>query len=74
MLGMTAGWPGDLGEHGDLLAGLVPQHLDVERGEQAGLQRGWQAGQDVAQQRELVEQGGVGGGRCRLVQGLELGL
>ncbi|HET9973800.1 MAG TPA: hypothetical protein VFQ68_36595 [Streptosporangiaceae bacterium] len=39
---------GDLGEHGGLLAGLVPQHLDVERGEQPCFQGGRQAGQDVA--------------------------
>jgi hypothetical protein len=47
--------------HGGLAAGLVPQDLQVERGEQAGLEAGVQAGQDVSGQRELVEQGGVGG-------------
>ena len=53
---------GDLSEHGDLAAGLVPQDFDAERGEQAGLQSWGQAGKDVAQEREFVEQGGVGGG------------
>jgi hypothetical protein len=45
---------GDLGERGDLLAGLVPQDLDAERGKQAGLQGRWQAGQDVAQEGQFV--------------------
>jgi hypothetical protein len=45
---------GDLGKHGDLLAGFVPQDFDAERGEQAGLERWGQVGQDVAQQREFV--------------------
>ena len=36
-------------------------------------QCGRQIGQDVAGEGELVEQGGVGGGRCRLVEGFELG-
>jgi hypothetical protein len=45
---------GDLGEDGDLLAGLVRQDFDAERGEQAGFQGGRQAGQDVTQDREFV--------------------
>jgi hypothetical protein len=64
---------GDLGVDGGLLAVFVPEHLDVERGEQAGLQGGRQAGQDVAGEGELTEQGGVGGGRGCLVEGFELG-
>ena len=67
---MAARWRqcgvGDLGVHGGLLAGLVPQDGDVEGGEQAGLEPGRQAGQDVPGEGELVEQGGVGGGRCGL--------
>jgi hypothetical protein len=44
----------DLDEHGDLLAGLVPQDLDAERGEQAGFEGRGQAGQAVAQEGELL--------------------
>lgn len=47
------GGVGDLGVDGGLAGGLVPQDLDVERGEQAG--------QDVPGQGQLVEQGRVGG-------------
>jgi hypothetical protein len=65
---------GDLGEDGGLLAGLVPQDLQVERGEQAGFEAGVRAGQDVPGQREFIEQGGVGGLRGRRLQGVELGL
>ena len=65
---------GDLGEDGGLAAGLVPQDLQVERAEQAGLEVGVQAGQDVSGQRELIEQGGVGGLRGRRPEGVELGL
>jgi len=57
---------GDLGLHGGLLSWLVPQHLEVEGPEQLGLQPRGQAQQDVPGQRELVEQGGVGG---RLMRG-----
>jgi len=56
-----------------LVAGLVPQDFQAERGEQAGLEGGRQAGQDVSQCREFIEQGGVGGGRGGLGQGGELG-
>jgi len=45
---------GYLHEYGGLLAGLVPQDLEIEGGEQAGLEGGRQAGQDVPGQRELV--------------------
>jgi hypothetical protein len=57
-----------------LLAGLVPQHGQVECREQAGLEPGRQARQDIAGQRELVKERGVGGGRHGLGQGLELDL
>ena len=67
------GGVGDLGEDGDLLAGLVPQDLQVERLEQLGLQLRRQAGQDVAGRGELVEQGGVGGFGGLLAEGGELG-
>ena len=51
---------GDLGEHGGLAAGLVPQDLQVEGLEQLGLQL--RAGRhDVPGHRELGEQGRVGG-------------
>ena len=55
------------------LAGLVPQDFQVERGEQAGFEGRGQAGQDVPGERELVQQGGVGGGGGGLGQGLKLG-
>ncbi|MGO9102830.1 MAG: hypothetical protein ACLP9Y_26645, partial [Mycobacterium sp.] len=55
------GGVGDLGEHGGLTAGLVPQDLRVEGLEQLGFQLGGQAGQDVPGHRELGEQGRVGG-------------
>jgi hypothetical protein len=64
---------GHLGEHGGLLGGLVPQDFQAERGEQAGFEGGRQGGQDVPGEGELVEQGGVGGGRGGLGQGGELG-
>ncbi len=64
---------GDFDEHGGLAAGLVPQVFQVERGEQAGFESGWQAGQDVPEDREFIEQGGVGGGWGGLGQGGELG-
>jgi len=64
---------GDLHEHGDLLAGLVPQDFQAERGEQAGLEGGRQAGQDVPGERKLVEQGGVGSLGGGLGQGGQLG-
>jgi len=64
---------GDLGADGGLLAGLVPQDGDVEGLEQAGLEAGGQAGQDVPGEGELVEQAGVGGLWCGLGQGFELG-
>jgi hypothetical protein len=57
----------------DLAAGLVPQDLQAERGEQAGLQGRRQGGQDVPEEGKLVEQGRVGGGRGGLGQGGELG-
>ena len=63
----------DLGADGDLLAGLVPQDGQVEGGEQLGLEPWRQAGQDVPGEGELVQEAGVGGGRCGLGQGLELG-
>jgi hypothetical protein len=65
---------GDLGVHGDLPGGLVPQYVQVERGEQAGLDVDGPAGQDVAGEGKLVEQGRVGGPRDRGGQGGELGL
>jgi len=65
---------GDLGEHGGLLAGFVPQDFQAERGEQAGFEGGGQAGLDVPGEGELVEQGGAGGGWCGLGQGGELGV
>jgi hypothetical protein len=55
------GGVGDLGVDGGLAAGLVPQDLDVEGVQQPGLQLRRQAGQDVPGERELVEQGRVGG-------------
>ena len=55
------GGVGDLGVDGGLAAGLVPQDLNVERVQQPGLQLGRQAGQHVPGERELVEQGRVGG-------------
>lgn len=46
----------------------------VTRTPQAGFE-GWvQAGQDVPGQRQLIEQGGVGGLRGRRLEGVELGL
>ena len=56
-----------------MLAGFVPQDFQAERGEQAGFEGRGQAGQDVAQGGELVEQGGVRSGGGGLGQGLELG-
>jgi len=64
---------GDLGEHGGLLARLVPQDLQVEGREQVRLECRWQAGQDVPGQRQLVQQGRVDCLRCGLGQGGELG-
>ena len=64
---------GDLREHSGLLAGLVPQDLGVERGEQAGFEGGRQARQHVPQDGELIQQGRVGSLRCGLGQGGELG-
>ena len=65
---------GDLGEHGGLPAGLVPQDLQVEGLEQVGFQLRGQARQDVPGQRELLQQGRVGGLRSRRGQGGQLGL
>jgi hypothetical protein len=65
---------GDLGVDGGLLAGLVPQDLQVEGVEQAGFEVGVQTGQDVPGQRDLVEQGGVGGFGGLDGEGVELGL
>ena len=64
---------GDLDEHGGLLAGLVPQDFQAERGEQAGLEGGRETGQDVTQGGEFIEQDGVGGGGSGLGQLGELG-
>ncbi len=50
---------GDLHEHGGLADGLVPQDFQAERGEQAGFEGRGEAGQDVAQGGEFVEQGRV---------------
>jgi hypothetical protein len=57
---------------GGLPVVLVPQHLDVGRGEQPCLQGGRQAGQDVAGEGG-VGQAGRGRRQSGLVQGLELG-
>jgi hypothetical protein len=59
---------GDLHVHGGLSAGLVPQDFQVERGEQAGFERGREVREDVPDQWELIKQGGVGrlwGGLCQ---------
>ena len=68
------GGVGDLGVDGDLPAGLVPQDLQVERDEQASLDVRRQAGQDVPDRGEPVEQGRVGGLRGAGGQVGELGL
>jgi hypothetical protein len=49
---------GDLGVHGGLPGGLVPQDLEVERVEEAGFEVVGQAGQDVP---------GQGGSSSRVV-------
>ena len=52
---------------------VVPEDFQIECGEQAGFERGRERGQDVAGEREPVDQGGVGGGRGGGLQGLALG-
>lgn len=57
----------DLDGDGCQLAWLVPQDGEVECGEQAGFELVGEAGEDVAEVREFVEQCGVcgfGGGCC----------
>jgi hypothetical protein len=69
------GGVGDLGPDGGLAVFVVPQDVQVEHLEQAGLEVAGQAGQDVPGQGELVEQGGVGGlGGTGGGEGAELGL
>ena len=49
------GGVGDLDPDGGLPVGLVPQDLQVQGGEQAGLSGGVQAGQDVPGLREVIQ-------------------
>lgn len=59
---------------GGLLAGLVPQDLEVEDVEETGFEVVGQAGQDVPGQRQLLQQVRVGGLGDDLGEGVELGL
>jgi hypothetical protein len=67
------GGVGDLDVHGGLSCGLVPQDLQVEGGEQAGLCGRVQAGQDVPGQRQVIQQGWVCGLGDDRLEGVHLG-
>ena len=55
------GGVGDGGVDRDLFAGLVPQHVEVDRGEQPCLEGGRQAVKNVLAVGQPVKDGGVGG-------------
>jgi hypothetical protein len=56
-----------------VVARLVPHDGDVEGSKQRGFERLWQAGEDIAGVRDLIEQRGVHGRGGRGLQGGEPG-
>ncbi|HXC83323.1 MAG TPA: hypothetical protein VNV62_15870, partial [Trebonia sp.] len=67
------GGVGDFDVDGGLVAGFVPQDVQVECGEQACFELGRQCGEEVSGVGDLVQDGGVGCDRLAGGEGSELG-